>query len=113
MSITTLKSPEQPPKSTTQEQFFKEHASKQQESGLSRSAYCRKYQLNYDHFNYWYRKQKQAVQQLVPVKLNQSVEASSFNRIADRILCTLRLKNGGILQIHDKSILPLIFSMVN
>lgn len=112
MSITTLKSPE-PLKNTTREQLFKEHASKQKESGLSRSAYCRKHQLNYDHFNYWYRKQKQAVPQLVPVKLNQSVEPSSFNHRINPILCTLTLKNGGILQIHDKSILPFILSMGN
>jgi hypothetical protein len=97
----------------TQEQFFKEHAAKQKESGLSRLAYCRKHQLNYDHFNYWFRKEKKVVRQLVPVKLNQPAELPSFSSKTAPVLCTLTLKSGGILQIHDKGILPLILSTLN
>ena len=111
MSITTLKPATR--NSATQEQFFKEHAAKQKDSGLSRSAYCRKHQLNYDHFNYWYRKEKKAVRQLVPIKLSQPAEPSSFSNTATPVLCTLTLRNGSVLQIHDKGILPLILSTAN
>ncbi|MGA2655045.1 MAG: hypothetical protein ABSF18_03580 [Gammaproteobacteria bacterium] len=100
-------------KSATQEPFFKEHAAKQKDSGLSRSAYCRKHQLNYDHFNYWFRKENRSIRQLVPVMLNQPVGVSSFTSIASPVLCTLTLRNGGVLQIHDKSILPLILTTLN
>ena len=112
MSITTLKSTVTK-NSAMQDQLFKEHAAKQKDSGLSRLAYCRKHQLNYDHFNYWYRKEKKAVRQLVPIKLSQPAEPSSFSNTATPVLCTLTLRNGSVLQIHDKGILPLILSTAN
>jgi hypothetical protein len=111
MSITTLKSAAK--NNSTQEQFFEEHIVKQKASGLSRAAYCRKHQLNYDHFNYWFRKEKKTAQQLVPIKISEPVKPSSLRPIALPTLCTLTLTNGDVLQIHDKSILPLIFSKLN
>ena len=112
MSITTLKSTATK-NSAMQEQLFKEHAAKQKDSGLSRLAYCRKHQLNYDHFNYWFRKENKEVRQLVPVKLSQPVEPTSFPSISATVLCTLTLSSGSVLQVHDKSILPLILSELN
>jgi hypothetical protein len=112
MSITSTPSADYQ-KSATQEQFFKEHAAKQKESGLSRLAYCRKHQLNYDHFNYWVRKEKQVERQLVPVKLKQPVKLLSSSSKAAPVLCTLTLRNGSVLQIYDKGILPLILSTAN
>ena len=41
------------------EQQWKEHAKNQKESELSRVAYCRKHQLNYEQFGYWLRKWRQ------------------------------------------------------
>ncbi len=112
MSITTLK-PAATKKSAMQEQFFKEHATKQKDSGLSRLSYCQKHQLNYDHFNYWFRKEKKGMQRLAPVKLRQPVEPTSFTSISAAVLCTLTLRSGSVLQIHDKGILPLILSALN
>jgi hypothetical protein len=112
MSITTLK-PQVTNNRATQHQFWKEHTVKQKESGLSRAAYCRKHQLNYDHFNYWFRKEKGGVQQLVPVKLNQPAHPVPFGNKTVPILCSLALKNGCVLQIHDKGILSLILSTLN
>ena len=112
MSITTQKSTGIK-NGALQDQLFKEHAVKQKDSGLSRLAYCRKHQLNYDHFNYWFRKDKKEVRQLVPVKLRQPVEPASFSSISATVLCTLTLRSGGVLQVHDKSLLPLIFSELN
>lgn len=112
MSITTLK-PTVTKNSAMQDQLFKEHAAKQKDSGLSRLAYCRKHQLNYDHFNYWFRKEKKEVRQLVPVKLSQPVEPTSFSSSSAAVLCALTLRSGSVLQVHDKSILPLILSELN
>ena len=112
MSITTLKS-NATKNSAMQDQLFEEHATKQKDSGLSRLAYCRKHQLNYDQFNYWLRKENKEVRQLVPVKLSQPVEPASFTSISATVLCTLTLRSGGVLQVHDKSILPLILSELN
>lgn len=109
MSITALK-PQGTNNRATQNQFWKEHTAKQKESGLSRSAYCRTHQLNYDHFNYWFRKEKGVARQLVPVKLNQPAQPVPFGIKTAPVLCSLSLKNGGVLQIHDKDILPLILS---
>lgn len=111
MSIITVQKPGK--NSIVQEQFWKEHASKQRESGLSVSGYCRKHQLNYDRFYYWLRKNKPSVPRLLPIKISQPVEPSSSNRDTAPVLCTLTLKNGGILQIHDKNVLPLILSRLN
>lgn len=112
MSITTLKSTATK-NGAKQEQIFKEHAAKQKDSGLSRLAYCREHQLNYDHFNYWFRKKKKEAHQLVPVKLSQPDEPTSFTSITATVLCTLTLRSGSVLQIHDKGILPLILSALN
>ena len=51
---------------TEKEQFWKDHAKRQKASRLSRLAYCRKHQLNYDHFGYWERKWRE---QAAPSKL--------------------------------------------
>jgi hypothetical protein len=114
MSITTPQAPANK-NGATQEQFWREHAAKQKESGVSKSAYCRKHQLNYDRFYYWLRKEKPATgsQQLVPVRINPTAEPSVPKSITTPVLCTLVLRNGDVLQIHDKSILPLILSRLN
>jgi hypothetical protein len=91
-------------------QFWKEHAALQIESGLSRKAYCYKHQLNYDQFYYWLRKEKHTAPRLLPVKLQQTTEQPSVSPVTDRVLCTIKLRDGSILKIHDKSILPLILS---
>lgn len=96
-----------------QEHFWKEHAAKQKTSGLSISGYCRKHQLNYDRFYYWLRKEKQTTPKLVPIKINQSSAPSVSNSITTPVLCTLTLKHGGVLQIHDKNALSLILSRLN
>ncbi len=112
MSITTPQGPAVQG-SVTQEQFWKEHIAMQKVSGLSRTAYCRQHQLNYDRFYYWLKKEDRPARLLVPVKINQTIEASTFCVKAAPVLCTLTLKNGCILQVHDKQILPLILSASN
>ncbi len=77
-------------------------------SNLTRSVYCRKHQINYDNFNYWYRKsKKQSASFLIPVKIESKLHQSIGN---ERLLSTLELKNGGSLHIYDKDVIILILS---
>lgn len=91
---------------TAKEQTWKEHAKHQKESGLSRIEYCRKHQLSYTQFGYWERKCREAESsKLVPIHLNKPT------KIATETVCTLALKNGHELKVHDKSLLPLLLSL--
>jgi transposase-like protein len=96
---------------TEKEQFWKEHAKRQRESGLSIVAYCRKHQLNYDQFGYWRQKWRQqtAASRLLPVHLNQTPKIADSSR--SDTLCTLVFKNGHELKVHDKSVFPMLLSV--
>jgi hypothetical protein len=92
---------------TAKERAWKERAKHQKESGLSRMEYCRKHQLSYTQFGYWERKwREEAVSSnLVPIHLNDP------GKIAPETVCTLALKNGHELKIHDKTLLPMLLSL--
>jgi hypothetical protein len=92
------------------EQFWRAQSQSQKESGLSRRAYCREHQLNYEHFNYWERKfHKQTIAPaLLPVKI---ASLSKTDSQGVETLCTLAFKNGHELKIHDKGVLPLLLSL--
>jgi len=92
-------------------QFWKEHVKSQRESGLSKVAYCRKHQLNYDQFGYWDQKSRQQTVSsgLLPVKLSRSSSPTTNSQTP--ALCTLMFKNGHALQIHDKSVLSMLLSV--
>jgi hypothetical protein len=95
------------------EQLWKEHAKHQRESGLSRVAYCRKHQLNYDQFGYWeqkWRQQQTVSSKLLPVSLNRLSKTSDALEQPES-LCTLVFKNGHALKIHDKSVLSMLLSV--
>ena len=95
---------------TEKEQFWKEHAKCQRESGLSKVAYCRKHQLSYDQFGYWIKKWRQqtATSALLPVHLNTVPKVIDCRQI--NTICTLTFKNGHELKIHDKTVLPMLLS---
>jgi len=107
MSITQAKSSANP----TQEQYWKEHIAKQKESGLPVTVYCRQQQLNYDRFYYWVRKEKRPTPRLIPIEL-KSTDADNASTIAmvAPVLCTLTLRGGSVLAIHDKGAIPLVLS---
>ena len=97
-----------------QEQFWKDHIVQQKKSGLSRLAYCRKHQLNYDKFGYWFRKCKtKPSSHLVPIKLQRGTEHVIATNLADQVLCSLTLKNGSVLKIHDKEVIAILLSVLN
>jgi hypothetical protein len=112
VTITTLKA--STVKNTVEkEQFWKEHTRIQKESGLSKIAYCRQHELNYARFCYWLRKWKSTPPKLVPIKLKSDEKQFPANALTTPLLCTLALKNGNVLKIHDKEVLPLILSILN
>lgn len=95
-----------------QEQFWKEHAKNQRESGKSRVAYCRKHQLNYNQFGYWeqkWRHQATVSSGLLPVHVNRMSKIT--NAPQPSTLCTVSFKNGHELKIHDKAVLPMLLSL--
>ena len=56
------------------------HITAQKESGLSRAAYCRQYQLSYHALTYWNRRLSKPVSQettLVPVTFASSININS------------------------------------
>jgi hypothetical protein len=85
--------------------FWQEQIELQRTSGLSRSAYCRKHNLVVCRFSYWERKLTKSTTKLLPVTLNP-IEAR-----ADTI-CTLVLRNGNQLKIHDLAILQSLLSIL-
>ena len=94
------------------EVFWKEHKSRQKESGLSGMAYCKKNQLNYRQFSYWCAKASPVrLPQLLPVTLETAPGAIVNGQ--STTLGTVVFKRGDELRIHDQSILPILFSLLS
>ena len=87
------------PSSTEGEEFWQKHIQDYQASQLSRAAYCRLHQVNYDNFGYWLRKQSKQAGSLVAVQLKKE----EFP-----VLCSIKLRSGQLLQIHDQGLLTLL-----
>ncbi len=89
----------------SQEQFWQEQMKLKLASGLSRSAYCRKHNLICSRFAYWEKKLSQSTcSKLLPVKLDLAVKPN--------VLCSLVLKNGDELRIHDQLVLPTVLALL-
>jgi len=99
------------------ENLWKKHVSDFIRSGLTKKAFCKKHEVNYGRFFYWIRKlsllplptpahkkKKEDKAQFMPVKLKSQLP----EQIKATLLCTLSLKNGCALQIHDEQSLSLI-----
>ncbi len=94
------------PKPIENEAFWQKHYEALNTSALSRTDYCRQYHINYDRFGYWISKwNRDKGDQLVSVKLKSTIEPKNQGIPA---LCTLDLKNGQSLKIHDMQILAFI-----
>lgn len=97
----------------TQEQYWKEHVARQKASGLSITVYCRQHELNYDRFYYWMKKEKRCAPRLIPIEI-KSAATKNISTLAMEppVLCTLTFKGGSVLEIHDKSAIPLVLSVL-
>ena len=93
------------------EQYWQEQIKLKRESGLSRAAYCKKHDLSYHRFAYWEQKKvMRKPSQLLPVKLSQPNNGNSETEA--KTLCSLLLKSGHELKVHDQSMLPMLISML-
>ena len=93
------------------EQYWQEQIKLKQESGLSRSAYCKKHNLSYHTFAYWeYKKHNKKVSQLLPVKLIKKENSNLQSK--SKTLCTLLLNGNHELNVYDQSVLPLIITLL-
>jgi len=98
--------------------FWQKHQSDFSVSGLTRSVYCKKQAINYHRFGYWLKKLASPVSSSVNAKQTVpkhpsflSVQIKSESKQADTV-CSLILKNGCTLQIHDRQALSLILDKV-
>ena len=94
------------------EQFWNEHIKLRHASSLSRAEYCRQHGIICSQFSYWEHKLKSCgsgFSSLLPVKLNPDNITPSDAEIK----CTLKLKGGHELKIHDEGVLPLLFSLLS
>jgi hypothetical protein len=91
--------------------YWSEQIRLKRASGLSSAAYCREHGISYNKFYYWANKltlAKPKFTQLLPVKVNSGEMVS--HSIDTK--CTLKLKGGHELKVHDQSVLPLLISLL-
>lgn len=97
------------------ENFWMEHLLKFSESGLSRAEYCRKAGINRDRFRYWKKRLENKklemlveksgvpkINKLIPVEIKEGSVKEGLS------LCSMKLRNGLILQIHAWSVVEKI-----
>jgi hypothetical protein len=94
-------------KSIGNEAFWQHHHELLKSSGMKRSEYCHKNDLNYDQFGYWISRWNRLKKNGDPIEL-VSVKLKSNEPAQSKILCTLDLKNGGCLKIHHSEALAMI-----
>ena len=104
------------------ENFWRKHVIAFPDSGLTKAAYCRENSINYDVFLYWVKKisspQKilskkisnacnknhtAVMASLLPVQLKHEPDS-----IKHSIHCSISLKNGTTMHIHDQQSLLII-----
>lgn len=99
-------------KSDNIHQYWNEQIKLKQKSGLSGAAYCLKHGIICSKYYYWENKlnsSKPKVTQLLPVKVNSGEPVSKPMDTK----CTLALKGGHELRVHDQTILPLLISLLS
>ena len=84
--------------------YWQQHSELFSTSGLSRAAYCREHQLNYHCFGYWLKRLTPSTA-LLPVTLTS-------RDINDQLLCSLVLRSGERLMIHDRAALIVVLDKV-
>ena len=96
------------------EQFWSEHIKLKRSSLLSRAAYCRNHELNYNQFAYWEQKLKLESQSsnLLPIKLIATKPDEVSFQSPTATLCTLAFRGGNVLTVHDKSVIPTLLSIL-
>ena len=94
------------------ERYWKEQVSLKQNSGLSAAAYCRLHGISWDQFGYWERKFRKlpASPALVPVRLNVSDVSATAASLP--VVCSVTLRSGAELKLHDVKALSSLLSIL-
>lgn len=103
------------------ENFWKKHIADFSKSSLKISHYCKVKAINYDRFIYWRNKltpqpsQDVVAQKILPEKHRPllPVQLKPEASVHDALLCSLNLRNGEVLKIHDKQALILILERLS
>ncbi len=86
--------------------YWENHLKAHLASGLNRKQYCRRHELAYHQFQYWYRRLVKPIKKTkaIPIKLTDN------NVPTLQAIATLKLSTGHELMIHDKSVIEFILS---
>ncbi len=89
------------------ELFWCKHIELKNASGLTGAEYCRQNGLVIHQLYYWVSRLKPQHQSssFIPVKLNSVV--------SPLVLCSIELKNGQQLRVHDPVVLPQLFALLD
>lgn len=87
--------------------YWQQHFQQFANSNLTRKAYCRKNKINYDRFQYWYKKYKVANENASVKAIPVTLKAVAPNQLT---LCTLACSNGALLRVHDTKALQYILN---
>lgn len=105
--------------SISSEQYWNKHISLKRNSGLTRIEYCRKNNLKLSQFKYRERKlmpTESNIAKLLPLKLvSDEGLPKKVSKVVDnahKLLCKLKLKDGGILKVYDINTLPIILNLL-
>lgn len=92
------------------ESYWKYHTQQCNESGLSKSTYCKQQDVHYPRFIYWSKKfAEQELSHLVKVRIKPDVKAE---KPADEVCCTLQLKNNNCLRIESQQALLIVLAQL-
>lgn len=101
------------------EAFWKKHQSSFAISGLNRKRYSHVQGIDYDRFSYWLKKLFPAISAAPANQKHSALKKPSFMPVQVKLepkqnstLCSLTLRNGLILKIHDQSALSFIIEKV-
>jgi hypothetical protein len=85
--------------------YWQNHIKQIAQSKLSRAAYCRQHDVNYDRFCYWHKRlSKQKPNKLLPVEVVTST--------VPEVQCTLEFTNGARLFIYSQQSLDYILKVL-
>ena len=88
---------------------WQQHVTAYRNGKLSRAAYCKLHNIRYHQFGYWIKKYK-STPNLIPVRIEPKPAEASYPT-ALTVLCTLQLKQGSVLKIHDLNALKMILGL--
>lgn len=95
------------------EAFWFGHIEAKQQSKLTRIKYCKIHRLSPFQFDYWAKKYNQQSEREVKQATLVSVQLQTPSTCIEKKFCTLNLKSGHSIEIHDKQALLYILERFN